>query len=249
MNDQNKKPSQDAPKTVVGASNANTSAWRKLFSKKWAAPAAFMAAAAIIVTLMWVYQGPDEKSTMSTTPETEATTPGTTAEEATTQPAEEEEIIVQSGTETMQWPVLNRNEVKVAKPFYDINATKEERESALVQINADTIVGSTGISIASAEGDKAFDVAAALSGKVFLVDKHPTNGNIVEIKHADGMKTVYQSLSDVQVKVGDEVEQGAIIGKAGRNEIERQLGNHLFFAVYQNGTAVNPNTLLDQQAN
>ncbi|MFB9326964.1 peptidoglycan DD-metalloendopeptidase family protein [Paenibacillus aurantiacus] len=247
MNDQNKKPSQDAPKTVVGASNANTSAWRKLFSKKWAAPAAFMAAAAIIVTLMWVYQGPDETPTMSTTPDTQATT-GTTAEEATTQPAEEEEIIAKSGTETMQWPVADRNAVKVAKPFYDINATKEERESALVQINADTIVGSTGISLSAAEGDKTFDVAAALSGKVFLVDKHPTNGNIVEIKHADGLKTVYQSLSDVQVKVGDEVEQGAIIGKAGRNEVERQLGNHLFFAVYQNGTAVNPSTLLDQQA-
>ncbi|TYP75688.1 stage II sporulation protein Q [Paenibacillus methanolicus] len=247
MNDQNKKPSQDAPKNVVGASNANTSAWRKLFSKKWTAPAAFMAAAAIIVTLMWVYQGPDETPTMSTTPDTEATTPGTTAEEATTQPAEEEEIIVKSGTETMQWPVADRNAVKVARSFYDINATKEERESALVQISADTIVGSTGISLA-AEGDKSFDVAAALSGKVFLVDKHPTNGNIVEIKHADGLKTVYQSLSDVQVKVGDEVEQGAIIAKAGRNEIERQLGNHLFFAVYQNGTAVNPNTLLDQQA-
>ena len=62
MNDQN-KPKVDAPKNTMGGTAVKPSAWKKLMSKKWAAPAAFMAAAAIIVTLMWLYRGADDSST------------------------------------------------------------------------------------------------------------------------------------------------------------------------------------------
>ena len=85
--------------------------------------------------------------------------------------------------------------------------------------NGNTFVANQGIDLAKAD-DKTFDVSAALSGIVSLVDTHPLNGNYVEIKHADGIVTVYQSLNEVKVKVGDEVKQGTVIAQAGRSELE-----------------------------
>ncbi len=68
MNDQNQsKPKQrpeETPKTVLGGTSAakSSSGWKNLFAKRWVSPAIFMAAAAIIVTLMWIYQGADQTS-------------------------------------------------------------------------------------------------------------------------------------------------------------------------------------------
>ncbi|MBB3110531.1 stage II sporulation protein Q [Paenibacillus phyllosphaerae] len=244
MNDQNKpKQSQETPKNGLGASAVKTSAWKKLLSKKWAAPAAFMAAAAIIVTLMWIYRAPEDTAT-TTTPVAETTQGTETGTEVEQTPVETDEAVVASESETLAWPTAEK--VTVATNFYDEKATAEERQSAILQVN-DTFTTSQGINL-TAEGDKSFDVSAALSGKVSIVMQHPTNGNIIEIKHADGLTTVYQSLTGVLVQVGDSVEQGQIIAKAGRNEIGKDLGNHLYFEVRQNGNAVNPTALLNQQA-
>src|SRR5690348_11011981 len=62
MNDQNKGfQKEEAPKTVQGA-QSTTSAWKRLLAKRWVFPATYMAAAAIILTLMWVYQSAPNKS-------------------------------------------------------------------------------------------------------------------------------------------------------------------------------------------
>jgi stage II sporulation protein Q len=58
---------------------------------------------------------------------------------------------------------------------------------------------------------------------------------------------VYQSLGEISVKAGDEVKQGALIAKAGRSELEKDLGVHLHFEVRENGTPVNPLALLDEE--
>jgi stage II sporulation protein Q len=102
-----------------------------------------------------------------------------------------------------------------------------------------------GVDLASAD-NKAFDVVAAMSGKVTLVEIHPTNGNVVEITHPNGLRTIYQSLGDVQVNNGDEVKQGTIIAKAGRNELEKDEGVHLHFEVRDNEKPVNPNLFLEE---
>ncbi len=61
MSDQNKGfQKEEAPKTAQGA-QSTTSTWKRLLAKKWVFPATYMAAAAIILTLMWVYQEPERK--------------------------------------------------------------------------------------------------------------------------------------------------------------------------------------------
>ncbi|MCQ6561905.1 M23 family metallopeptidase [Paenibacillus mendelii] len=242
MNDQNKpKLKEESPKTSMGGTAVKPSAWRKLLSKKWAAPAAFMAAAAIIVTLMWIYRGAEE--TPTTTGNDSLEVSQGTNEEAIETPIDDT-LEVASSNETLQWPVVNRSELTVATPFYEASASNEERQAAMVQ-TGNTFTPHMGIDLTSS-ADKPFDVVAALSGRVIVVDKHPINGNVIEIKHADGIVTVYQSLSEVQVKVNEEVKQGSLIGKSGRSEIEKDYGNHLHFEVRQNGNSINPNTLLEQ---
>jgi stage II sporulation protein Q len=239
MNDQNKsKLKEESPKNVMGGTAVKPSAWRKLLSKKWAAPAAFMAAAAIIVTLMWLYQG-DKTATTTTNTDLEVSQ-GTTEQPVDQMPTDDSSEVA-SSNETMQWPA-DRTKLEVVAPFYDAKATSEERQAAMIQ-TGNTFTANTGIDLAEAD-NKTFDVSAALSGKVTVAEQHPLNGNVVEIKHADGIVTVYQSLGDLQVKVGDEVKQGTVIGKAGRSELEKDLGIHLHFEVRKDGKPVNPNLLL-----
>ena len=242
MNDENKpKLKEDSPKIGMGGTAVKPSAWRKLLSKKWAAPAAFMAAAAIIVTLMWLYRGADETTT--TTPSTTDSEVGqvATGDTGTGSKTDDDAMEAASSNETMQWPA-DYSQLKVVSPFYDENASSEDRQAAMIQ-TGNTFTANTGIDLAK-DGDKTFDVMAALSGKVVVAEQHPLNGSVVEIKHADGLVTVYQSLTDVQVKVGDDVKQGTLIGRAGRNELEKDLGLHLHFEVRQDGKAINPDTLL-----
>jgi stage II sporulation protein Q len=240
--DKTKQHSDETPKLNRGGSTAvKASAWKRLMSKKWVSPALFMAAAAIIVTFMWFYQGTDQKETAATnTGLTEASGgSGQTADEKTP-----ETVPVTAGQETLQWPVLNRSELEIAVPYYDAAASNEEKEAAMVQTGT-TFIPHMGVDLASAD-NKAFDVVAAMSGKVTLVEIHPTNGNVVEITHPNGLRTIYQSLGDVQVNNGDEVKQGTIIAKAGRNELEKDEGVHLHFEVRDNEKPVNPNLFLEE---
>lgn len=65
MNEQNKNQNQnheETPKTFQGGRASRSSSWKKLLSKRWAYPAAYIAAAAIILTLVWVYQDASQKS-------------------------------------------------------------------------------------------------------------------------------------------------------------------------------------------
>jgi len=241
MEDQNKPKQKDnSPKTVVGETAVKPSAWRKMLSKKWTAPAVFMAAAAIIVTLMWVYRGVDETSVATNveTPEVSQVTDGESLEIPL-----EDTLEVASANETLQWPIVNRSEYDVAMSHYETTLSNEERAAAMTQ-TGNTFTPHMGIDLSKAD-DKPFEVVAALSGTVLVSESHPVNGGVVEIKHADGIVTVYQSLSNVTVKAGDKVKQGTQIAKSGRSELEKDLGNHLHFEVRQDGKPVNPNTLLE----
>src|SRR5690606_18810165 len=55
-----------------------------------------------------------------------------------------------------------------------------------------------------------------------------------------GLETVYQSLAEVYVEEGDTVTQGTVLGIAGRNEYEQDLGNHVHFEVRKDGETVSP---------
>lgn len=219
------------------------SGFKRLLSKKWFSPALFMITAAIIVTLLWVYQDVNTDKPTTGTDVTEGIKDGDGNEVAMDDPLDATEEIAATG-EDMQWPVANVSELQVEIPFYDIAASATEREAALIQVGS-TFSAHMGVDFTAPEGN-AFDVLAALAGTVTMVESNPINGHQVEISHGNGFTTVYQSLSEVTVKEGDEVTQGTIFAKAGRSDVERDLGNHLHFEARLNGVSVNPNDYIVQ---
>ncbi|WP_225442591.1 M23 family metallopeptidase [Paenibacillus lycopersici] len=215
-------------------------------AKKWAAPSAFLAAAAIIVTLMWLYGGAGEtsdKPASTTVDATQGVTDEQTQDEVT--PSDNDKMIAKSEGELMQWPA-DKSQLDVVAPYYDVQSSSETRAAALIQTYDNKFIPNMGIDLG--KNDVAFDVKAALSGVVTVAEKNPINGNVVQIKHANGLVTVYNSLSNVQVKVGQDVKQGDVIAKAGRDELEKDLGVHLHFEVRKDGKPMNPQALIEAAA-
>ncbi|MEX2459773.1 MAG: M23 family metallopeptidase [Paenibacillaceae bacterium] len=245
MNEQKKgiQVKEETPLVKEGASNTTvpSKGWRAFMSKKWAFPAIYMAAAAIILTFMWVYQdmGSNKKADNAST---EVAKVETGAKDTKNQPANALPVV--ATPEAMKWPVTNRNEVTTGIPYYDSKATNEVKAAAMVQYG-DTLTPHTGIDLVKSD-NQSFDVLAALSGKVTVVEKNPLTGNQVEITHGNGMVTIYQSLSDIKVAQGAEVKQGDVIAKAGVNELEKDDGVHLHFEVRQsaNGPVLDPAALI-----
>lgn len=91
------------------------------------------------------------------------------------------------------------------------------------------------------------DVVAILDGTVKNVEETTLEGTVVTIEHSDGIVSVYKSLgSDVTVKVGDSVKSGDKIGVASTCMSELNTGAHLHLEIKQNGTHVDPMTVLPQ---
>ena len=81
----------------------------------------------------------------------------------------------------------------ILQDYYDMEADEAIRENALLVFNQ-TYVTNTGVSI-SIDG-KPFEVIAAMSGVVEDVVTDVFQGDEVVLTHADGMKTVYSSLTE-----------------------------------------------------
>jgi murein DD-endopeptidase MepM/ murein hydrolase activator NlpD len=86
-------------------------------------------------------------------------------------------------------------------------------------------------------------ILAAAEGKVVLAGFHGGYGNMIEIRHANGLVTRYAHLSGLNVRSGQMVERGVQIGRMGSTG--RSTGSHLHFEVRQNGQAINPRKFLE----
>jgi murein DD-endopeptidase MepM/ murein hydrolase activator NlpD len=81
-------------------------------------------------------------------------------------------------------------------------------------------------------------VRAAGTGSVVSAGWNGGYGRMVEVDHGDGMTTRYAHMSKILVKVGDKVERGTVVGRAGSSG--RSTGPHLHYEVRRNGTAIDP---------
>jgi murein DD-endopeptidase MepM/ murein hydrolase activator NlpD len=96
-----------------------------------------------------------------------------------------------------------------------------------------------GIDIDLETGDK---VDAAFDGKVRIARRSITYGNVIVIRHDNGLETYYAHLSEINVKVGQEVYAGQTIGLGGNTG--RSHGSHLHFEVRYLGNPINPNEII-----
>ncbi len=85
-------------------------------------------------------------------------------------------------------------------------------------------------------------VGAAFDGKVRIVKNSQSYGNVVVIRHNNGLETFYAHLSKTNVEVGQNVFAGDIVGLGGNTGHSR--GSHLHFEVRYMGQPINPNSII-----
>ena len=93
----------------------------------------------------------------------------------------------------------------------------------------------SGMDIAAPQGRS---IKAAESGTVIWVGNLFFSGNVIYLDHGNGLLSLYAHLSKINVKKGQKVKRGEIIGKVGKTG--RVTGAHLHWTVYLNGNAVDP---------
>ncbi|BCL38749.1 peptidase [Nostoc sp. MS1] len=96
-----------------------------------------------------------------------------------------------------------------------------------------------GIDYAGADGSR---VVAPAAGKVALVGRvsqgFRVHGNVVGIDHGQGVVSIFMHLSRINVKEGDFVKAGQLIGAVGSTGAA--TGPHLHWGLYVNGQSVDP---------
>jgi murein DD-endopeptidase MepM/ murein hydrolase activator NlpD len=97
----------------------------------------------------------------------------------------------------------------------------------------------TGIDL---RGDVGDPVHATAAGKVTLAGREGGYGNLVEVNHGNGLATRYGHLSEIEVKIGQQVRIGQTIGRIGSTG--RSTGPHLHYETRIEGEAVNPQKFL-----
>lgn len=145
------------------------------------------------------------------------------------------DIPVVSTSSIIVRPYLDSN-VSIYKTFYDYQDEINNQENSIILYEG-TYMQNSGVDYTS---DNSFDVISILDGTVINVYENEILGTSIEIRHNNDLISVYQSLSDVTVKEGDNVIQGQILAKSGLSNINRELNNHLHFELYYKGTIVNP---------
>ena len=85
-------------------------------------------------------------------------------------------------------------------------------------------------------------VVCAFSGMVRIARKNKSYGNVVIIRHSNGLETYYAHLSKINVESGQLVEPGQFIGLGGNTG--HSFGSHLHFEVRYKGCPINPNELI-----
>jgi murein DD-endopeptidase MepM/ murein hydrolase activator NlpD len=97
----------------------------------------------------------------------------------------------------------------------------------------------TGLDFRASTGDP---VRATANGKVVSSGWQGGYGRMVEIDHGNGLATRYGHMSEINVRVGDQIRIGQVIGAVGSTG--RSTGPHLHYETRIDGEAVDPQKFL-----
>ncbi|MBS1634440.1 MAG: peptidoglycan DD-metalloendopeptidase family protein [Bacteroidetes bacterium] len=86
-------------------------------------------------------------------------------------------------------------------------------------------------------------VVAAFNGMVRIAKLNRSYGNVVIIRHANGLETVYAHLSKILVEPGQIIEAGQILGLGGNTG--HSYGSHLHFEMRYLGQAMDTEDFVD----
>lgn len=99
-----------------------------------------------------------------------------------------------------------------------------------------------GMDITNQEGTP---IQATADGVVTMAGPYQKYGNCVVIRHSNEFETLYGHLSQIEVKEGQQVTRGDILGAMGRTG--NATGVHLHYEVRRNSSTINPQPYLRLQ--
>ena len=126
------------------------------------------------------------------------------------------------------YPIKNAKEIEISSGF---GQRMHPIKKKMMQHN--------GVDIKASKGTPVCATANGLVRKI--MDNHQEGkgyGKYIIIDHANGYSTMYTQLSKIEVKAGQEVKQGDVIGLVGSSGIS--TGPHLHYEVMKDGENVNP---------
>lgn len=97
-----------------------------------------------------------------------------------------------------------------------------------------------GVDIAQPKGTPVY---ATFDGKVRISKYMKGYGNLIVLRHDNGLETIYGHMTERKFNVGDWVEAGTVIGLTGSTG--RSTGPHLHYEVRYNGYAIDPEWMID----
>ena len=86
------------------------------------------------------------------------------------------------------------------------------------------------------------NITVSADGTVVFAGYHGSFGKVIRIKHNYGIMTTYGHLAKINVRRGDLVSEGQVIGKMGRTG--KVKGAHLHYEISVNGKSQNPATYI-----
>jgi murein DD-endopeptidase MepM/ murein hydrolase activator NlpD len=100
----------------------------------------------------------------------------------------------------------------------------------------------TGTDIRLNSGDT---VRSAFDGRVRLAKRFNGYGNLVLVRHNNGLETIYAHLKAIKVKANDSIKAGDLVGLGGRTG--RATCNHLHFETRLFGEPFDSNKYIDYE--
>lgn len=87
-------------------------------------------------------------------------------------------------------------------------------------------------------------IKSIANGTIIFADWTPTNGNVVIIRHNDGIISAYKHCESVTAEQGDVVKTGEVIAIAGSTG-EQSTGVHLHFELWKDGYPIDPTQFIE----
>jgi murein DD-endopeptidase MepM/ murein hydrolase activator NlpD len=97
--------------------------------------------------------------------------------------------------------------------------------------------GHMGVDMRAPAGTPVYSFAP---GKVTYVGTDPAGGNVVNVQHANGLRTYYAHLSTARVHKGESVDTNTVLGTVGNSGNAAKTFPHLHFQIWKDSQIQDP---------
>lgn len=87
-------------------------------------------------------------------------------------------------------------------------------------------------------------IKSVAGGTVIFADWTPTNGNVIIVRHNDGIMSVYKHAASLTKEQGDVVRSGEVLALAGSTGTQ-STGIHLHFELWKDGYPIDPTQFIN----